>query len=220
MAELSGIWQIPVSKFARIAYNDGGPTLNLNEYRRVSIAPYFSCRDRRESHATPGNRSVTARSQPPATQAPSPVFSAAAIRAVLVALAGGAGLFLAWMAADTLLLIFAGLLFAALLDACTRGLSKLLPIGHGWSLAIVSLAFAIVTAGLLVWSGYSIARQITDLLDALNHQLHSLERGMAKLGVATASESASTSSIGDLLRFLFLIRISFSARRKAHSPWP
>ena len=50
-------------------------------------------------------------------------------------------------------------------------------------------------------SGYSIARQITYLLDALNRQLHSLERGMAKLGVAPASESGSTSSIGDLVRF-------------------
>jgi hypothetical protein len=39
-------------------------------------------------------------------------------------------------------------------------------------------------------------------LDALNWQLHSLERGMAKLGVTTpASESGSTSSIGDLVRF-------------------
>ena len=146
---------------------------------------------------------MTARSQPPAAQTPSPVFGASAIRAVLVALAGGAGLFLAWTAADTLLLIFAGLLFAALLDACTRGLSKLLPIGRGWSLAIVSLAIAIFTAGLLVWSGYSIARQITDLFDALNHQLHSLERGMATLGVAPASTSGNTSSIGDLVRFLF-----------------
>jgi hypothetical protein len=35
---------------------------------------------------------------------------------ILVALAAGAGLFLAWQTAGTLLLIFAGLLFAAFLD--------------------------------------------------------------------------------------------------------
>jgi predicted PurR-regulated permease PerM len=122
---------------------------------------------------------------------------------VVVGLAGGAGLFLAWMAADTLLLIFAGLLFAALLDACTRGLTKVLPISRGWNLAIVSFTIAIVIAGLLVWSGFSIARQITALLAALNRQLHALEHGMAAMGVAPANESGGASSLGDLVRFLF-----------------
>ena len=131
------------------------------------------------------------------------MFGVSATQAVLIALAGGAGLFLAWMAADTLLLIFAGLLFAALLDACTRGLTKLLPISRGWNLAIVSLSMAIAIAGLLVWSGFSIALQINDLVDALNRQLHSLEQGMAELGFAPASESRTTASISDLVRFLF-----------------
>ena len=48
---------------------------------------------------------------------------------VLVALVAGAGLFLAWQTAGTLLLIFAGLLFTAFLDAATRGLSYVLPVG-------------------------------------------------------------------------------------------
>ena len=125
------------------------------------------------------------------------------MRTVLVALAGGAGLFLAWMAADTLFLIFVGLLFAALLDACTRGLAKLLPIGHGWNLVIVSFSIAIFIAGLLVWSGFSIALQINDLLRALNQQLHVLERGMAALGFAPPSTRTGTASIGDLVRLLF-----------------
>ena len=42
------------------------------------------------------------------------------LTSMLIALAAGAGLFLAWRAAGTFLLIFAGLLFGALLDACTR----------------------------------------------------------------------------------------------------
>jgi predicted PurR-regulated permease PerM len=151
-----------------------------------------------------GEQSVTAPGQPPATsESPSTVSGVSAMRAVLVALTGGAGLFLAWMAADTLLLIFAGLLFAALLDACIRGLSKLLPIGRGWNLAIVSFTIAIAVAGLLVWSGFSIAQQINDFVQVLNRQLNLLEQGMAALGVAPASQSGSTSPIGDLVRFLF-----------------
>ena len=124
------------------------------------------------------------------------------MRPVLVGLAGGAGLFLAWMAADTLFLIFAGLLFAALLDACTRGLGRVLPIGRGWNLAIVSLAFILAIPGLLFWGGYSIALQIDQLLHALNQELHFLQQKMIELGFAPANQSGSA-SIGDLFRFLF-----------------
>jgi predicted PurR-regulated permease PerM len=125
------------------------------------------------------------------------------MRAVLLALAGGAGLFLAWTAANTLFLIFAGLLFAALLDACTRGLAKVLPIGHGWNLAIVCLGFAVLILGLLFWSGYSMALQIDQLLQALNKGLGFLEQKMGDLGFAPTAASGRSASIGDLFRFLF-----------------
>jgi predicted PurR-regulated permease PerM len=125
------------------------------------------------------------------------------VRAVLVGLAGGAGLFLAWTAADTLFLIFAGLLFAALLDACTRGLARVLPIGRGWNLAIVCLGFAVAILGLLFWSGYSIALQIDQLMQALNQGLGFLEQKMADFGFAPVGASGGSASIGDLFRFLF-----------------
>jgi predicted PurR-regulated permease PerM len=146
---------------------------------------------------------TTPGSQPPKHDATSVASAAVTERAVLVALAGGAGLFLAWMAADALLLIFAGLLFAALLDACTRGLSMMLPIRRGWNLAIVSIAIAIAIAGLLFWSGFSIAQQINDLMQALNQQLHALEQGMTELGVTPSSASSSGSSLGHLGQLLF-----------------
>jgi predicted PurR-regulated permease PerM len=135
-------------------------------------------------------------------EAPSGALGGGAVKAVLVGLAGGAGLFLAWMAADTLLLIFAGLLFAALLDACTRWLSMLLPLQRSWNLAIVSVIIAIVIAGLLSWSGFSVARQINDLMQALNQQLHAIEQGMAELGVAP-SAGPGASPVGHLGRLLF-----------------
>jgi predicted PurR-regulated permease PerM len=138
----------------------------------------------------------------PKEEVSSAAFSAGAVRAVLVGLAGGAGLFLAWMAAGTLLLIFAGLLVAALLDACTRGLSALLPLNRSWNLAIVSVTIAIVVAGLLFWSGFSVAQQINDLLRALNQQLQVLEKGMAELGMAPTA-GAGASPIGHLGRLMF-----------------
>lgn len=134
---------------------------------------------------------------------PSTEFAAGAVRAVLVGLAGGAGLFLAWTAADTLFLLFAGLLFAALLDACTRGLGRVLPIGRGWNLAVVCLGFAVAIPGLLFWSGYSIAFQVDQLLSALNQELHLLEQKMTELGFIPAGRSDGSASIADLFRFLF-----------------
>jgi predicted PurR-regulated permease PerM len=132
----------------------------------------------------------------------SAAFGAGAVKATLIGLAGGAGLFLAWMASGALLLIFAGLLFAALLDACTRGLSTLSPLRRSWNLAIVSVTIAIVATGLLFWSGFSVAQQISDLVHALNQQLRVVERGMAELGFTPGATVGST-PIGHLGRLLF-----------------
>jgi predicted PurR-regulated permease PerM len=138
--------------------------------------------------------------QPPAAH--SRAFSGSNVRAVLVGLAGGAGLFLAWLAANTLFLIFAGLLFPALLDACTRGLSTALPLGRGWNLAIVCFGFAVAIFGVLFWSGYSISSQIDQLIQALNQGLGFLEGKMADLGLAPAAATGRNASVGDLFRFL------------------
>jgi predicted PurR-regulated permease PerM len=153
-------------------------------------------------HPAPAHEAQSARERSSAPIEAS-VFSLSAMRTMLVALAAGAGLFLAWTAAGTLFLLFAGLLFAALLDACTRGLAKLLPIGRGCNLAIVSLILTIAIAGLLVWSGLSIALQIDQLVHALDQQLHSLARGMAALGLAPASDNGGPTSVSDFVRFLF-----------------
>jgi predicted PurR-regulated permease PerM len=52
--------------------------------------------------------------------------------------------------AEPLLLIFAGIVLAAMLDGGTRLLGRVLPIGRGWRLAIVTIA----AIGFLVWTFY------------------------------------------------------------------
>jgi|HubBroStandDraft_6_1064221.scaffolds.fasta_scaffold220296_2 predicted PurR-regulated permease PerM len=130
-------------------------------------------------------------------------FTHSAVHAVLIGLAGGAGLFLAWMSAGTLFLIFAGLLFAALLDACARGLGKLLPIHRHWNLAIVCLALAVALTGFVIWSGFSVALQIDQFVQALNQQLQSLAQSMVKLGAIPAGENGKTPTIGELAHTVF-----------------
>jgi hypothetical protein len=157
--------------------------------------------------------------QPPAGH--SRAFSGSTVRAVLVGLAGGAGLFLAWMAANTLFLIFVGLLFAALLDACTRGLGKILPLGRGWNLAIICFGFAVAIFGVLFWSGYSITSQIDQLVQALNQGLGFLEIKMVDLGFVPVTTSGRSASLGDLFRFLSTPCGSDRAnQRNAASPVP
>ena len=52
--------------------------------------------------------------------------------------------------AQPLLLIIAGIVFASMLDGGTRLLGRVLPIGRGWRLAIVTLA----GVGFIVWTFY------------------------------------------------------------------
>jgi predicted PurR-regulated permease PerM len=130
-------------------------------------------------------------------------FTYSATHAVLIGIAAGAGLFLAWMAAGTLFLIFAGLLFAALLDACARGLAKVLPIHRHWNLTIVCLTLAVAVTGFVVWSGLSVALQIDQFVQALNRQLQALEQSVAGLGLIPGKEHGEPATIGDLARILF-----------------
>ena len=59
----------------------------------------------------------------------------------LTVLAIAAGLALSWYYAPSLLLLFAGILFAALLDACTRGLGAHPAAVAAWRFSLVMLAF-------------------------------------------------------------------------------
>ncbi len=123
--------------------------------------------------------------------------------AALAMLAGGAGLFLAWMAANGLFLIFAGLLFAALLDACARGVSRFSSFPRGINLAIAIIAITLAVAGLLVWSGFSVAQQIDSLIETLTRQLHALEQSIVNLGVAPSGTGGKPNVAANLVRFLF-----------------
>lgn len=102
----------------------------------------------------------------------------------LGAIAAGAGLFLAWQTAGTLLLLFAGLLFGALLDAATRGLAYALPVGRGWRLALVCAMLTLGTASLVVWGGYNLLAQVDGLVALIGDQLRALRGELRAIGIA------------------------------------
>lgn len=92
-----------------------------------------------------------------------------------------AGLFLAWQAANGLLLIFAGLVFAAFLDAGTRGLGYLWGGPRGWRLAAFALTIALLIVGGASYGGYTVVQQIDELVDTVQEQLQSLRGELTNL---------------------------------------
>jgi predicted PurR-regulated permease PerM len=73
--------------------------------------------------------------------------------------------------AEPLMLIFAGIVLAAMLDGGTRLLGRVLPIGRGWRLAIVTIA----AIGFMVWTfiyaGTELVGQAERLKDTISSQV-------------------------------------------------
>src|ERR1700754_4860383 len=59
--------------------------------------------------------------------------------AALIVLSVVLGIVLIWQTSSSLLVIFAGILFASLLDACARALGPVIPVGRAWRLTLVIL---------------------------------------------------------------------------------
>ena len=76
--------------------------------------------------------------------------------------------------AQPLLLIFAGIVLAAMLDGGTRLLGRVLPIGRGWRLAIVTLLCVGFIVWTIVFAGQSIAAQAEALRMAVTTQANRL----------------------------------------------
>jgi predicted PurR-regulated permease PerM len=89
--------------------------------------------------------------------------------------------------AEPLLLIFGGIVFAAILDGGTRLLGKVLPIGRGWRLLIVSLLALAFIAGTIWFAGVQLTAEFARLRDIVTLQINRLlELGAAYgLGVET-----------------------------------
>ena len=137
-----------------------------------------------------------------------------------LALAIAAVIFLA----QPLLLIFAGIVLASMLDGGTRLLGRVLPIGRGWRLAIVTLA----AVGFLVWvfwfAGSSLAGEAERLRAALTGQANRILAWGNEMGIVQGGAkmdqlsgqlmgslgrlgSAVSSALGALTSFVMILVI-------------
>jgi predicted PurR-regulated permease PerM len=94
--------------------------------------------------------------------------------AVVLTAFAAAALFILWMVSDALLLIFAGVLFAAFLDALTRLLGKAVAWPRSVRFAIVCFVIAIAILAAISWGGATIAMQAAQLAQTLPEQINHL----------------------------------------------
>ena len=125
---------------------------------------------------------MEARSPVPASTPVAPAWRPV-IALPLIVLAVAAGLALIWYSAPSLLLLFAGILFASLLDACTRGLGRIVPLARPWRYGLVVVIFAACATFALAWGMVRLPGQVHALFQVMDAQLTVLERGLSEFGI-------------------------------------
>ena len=126
--------------------------------------------------------------------------------------------------AQPLLLIFGGIVFASIIDGGTRLLGRVLPIGRGWRLLMVSLAAVAFLVGTVWLAGVQLAAQAVHLRDILTLQVNKLvelaaayglgvdsiapqqviERAMSSLGLLTSAVSSVLGGLTNLVMILVI----------------
>ena len=136
----------------------------------------------------------------PLTDRPAPVeFREGFVRRELTRAAIWLGLIAAMavtvLLVQPLLVIFAGLVFATLLDGGVRLLGRVLPIGRGWRLLIVVLAVVAFLLGTFYLTGVEMTQQVTQLRSTLETQAGKVTGWLSSQGLMPG-----TSDINGLLK--------------------
>lgn len=101
----------------------------------------------------------------------------------LALLAAGVALFLIWQTVSSLLIVFAGVLFAAFLDALARALAPILPLNRTWRLTLVVLLLTALCGFGLVWGTGKLPEQTRLLLKVMDAQVDVLQDHLLSYGV-------------------------------------
>ena len=106
-----------------------------------------------------------------------------AVAAMLVVLAVVIGLAFLWTTAGSLFVVFGGVLFAAFIDACARGLRPVLPVGRGWRVTIVITLMALLL-GFGLWRGAAqLPEQVRALIAIIDAQIDVLQERLLAFGI-------------------------------------
>jgi predicted PurR-regulated permease PerM len=130
---------------------------------------------------------VSSDPRPPAEQAGPAEFRDPVIREEMKRASVWFGMGLAILAiiflAQPLLLIFAGIVLASMLDGGTRLLGRVLPIGRGWRLAMVTLAGVAFIVWTIFYAGSELAGQAERLREVITLQANRILAWGNELGL-------------------------------------
>jgi predicted PurR-regulated permease PerM len=98
-------------------------------------------------------------------------------------LASCVALFLVWQTASSLLIVFAGVLFAAFLDAAARAVAPVLPVNRLLRLTLVLLLLTALAGFSLVWGAGKLPEQTRLLLKVMDSQIDVLQKHLLTYGV-------------------------------------
>lgn len=101
----------------------------------------------------------------------------------LALLAACVALFLVWQTVSSLLIVFAGVLFAAFLDASARALAPILPLNRAWRLTLVLLLLSALSGFGLAWGMRKLPEQTRLLLKVMDTQVDVLQEHLMSYGV-------------------------------------
>jgi predicted PurR-regulated permease PerM len=101
----------------------------------------------------------------------------------LIVLSVAVGLLLVWQTSSSLLVIFAGILFASFLDACARALGSVMPVGRVWRLTLVVIILTMLIGLGIVWGAGKIPDQARLLIRVMDAQLDVLQQRLLSVGV-------------------------------------
>jgi predicted PurR-regulated permease PerM len=98
------------------------------------------------------------------------------------------GIALTVLLIQPLMLIFAGLVFASMLDGGARLLERVAPIGRSWRVGIVMLGALAVISGIFYWTGVEIANQVAQLGATLQVQGARFLGWLSSMGIVPAQQ--------------------------------
>ena len=101
----------------------------------------------------------------------------------LIVLAVLLGLAFVWFTASSLLIIFAGILFAAFLDACARALRPVLPVSHTLRLVTVITVLTLVVGVGAVRGAAQLPEQVRSLIAIIDSQIDVLQEKLLAFGI-------------------------------------
>lgn len=117
------------------------------------------------------------------------------VRYIFIALAAGAGLFLAYEVAGTLLLVFAGILLAVVLDSAVAGFTRLVALPRLVTLGLVSFTIFAGISAALVGGGYGLVSQAQEMFSAVSQQTERLISFLSEYGIELPSPEESGSAM-------------------------